>query len=256
MQDHFHDKLSKILVLYDVSYHGYIQSFSEKLKSKGFPNIIAAHAEKNLNFDKSGISGDNQVATSYETSTSDAAGNISVTDDINSCEMDDCGCVSKPPIAISSASTTNLQYAGGLSFHLKEGDDIQDYAIFFIGPAECAQLNNIAMRYSRNKVVVFDPVNLKTNILSLQVNKALMKRFVQVQKVRNASVIGVVAGTLGVDRYMSVLQNVKSLITSSGRKCYTFVVGKINVPKLSNFAEIEAFTLVIHTHTYYIYIYI
>ena len=34
------------------------------------------------------------------------------------------------------------------------------------------------------------------------------------------------------------------LIKSVGKKSYTFVVGKINVPKLANFQEIEAFVLV------------
>jgi diphthamide biosynthesis protein 2 len=34
------------------------------------------------------------------------------------------------------------------------------------------------------------------------------------------------------------------MIEASGRSCYTFVVGKINIAKLANFAEVECFVLV------------
>ena len=35
-----------------------------------------------------------------------------------------------------------------------------------------------------------------------------------------------------------------SSIKSAGKKCYTFLVGKPNVPKLANFPEVDVFVLV------------
>jgi diphthamide biosynthesis protein 2 len=45
-------------------------------------------------------------------------------------------------------------------------------------------------------------------------------------------------GTLGVTRYRTVIDYVKGVIKDSGKKAYTFLVGKPNVPKLANFAEV------------------
>jgi diphthamide biosynthesis protein 2 len=36
----------------------------------------------------------------------------------------------------------------------------------------------------------------------------------------------------------------RRIIKKAGRKAYSFVVGKINVPKLANFSEVDVFVLV------------
>jgi diphthamide biosynthesis protein 2 len=36
----------------------------------------------------------------------------------------------------------------------------------------------------------------------------------------------------------------KQIITAAGKKFYTIVVGKLNVPKLANFSEIDLFVLI------------
>lgn len=56
--------------------------------------------------------------------------------------------------------------------------------------------------------------------------------------------LGIVIGTLGVSRYLQVLESVKRLIISSGKKPYIFAVGKINVAKIANFAEVDTFCLI------------
>lgn len=43
---------------------------------------------------------------------------------------------------------------------------------------------------------------------------------------------------------MRVLESVKRLIVSSGKKPYVFAVGKINEAKIANFAEVDVFCLV------------
>lgn len=57
------------------------------------------------------------------------------------------------------------------------------------------------------------------------------------------SVIGIVVGTLSTASYLSVLDRLKELCKSSGKKYYVFSVGKLNVAKLSNFPEVDVFVL-------------
>ena len=57
-------------------------------------------------------------------------------------------------------------------------------------------------------------------------------------------IVGLLVGTLGVADYMDILERMKKLATLAGKKTYTFVVGKINVPKLANFMEIDIYVLV------------
>ncbi|ORZ40574.1 putative diphthamide synthesis protein-domain-containing protein [Catenaria anguillulae PL171] len=72
----------------------------------------------------------------------------------------------------------------------------------------------------------------------------LMKRYALMQKARDASVIGIVVGTLGVANYLSTIASIKRLIRAHHKKYYTFVLGKLNVPKLANFMDIDVFVLV------------
>ena len=56
--------------------------------------------------------------------------------------------------------------------------------------------------------------------------------------------IGILVGTLGASRYGAIIDKIRETIAISGKKCYTFLVGKPNVPKLANFPEIDVFVLV------------
>ena len=61
---------------------------------------------------------------------------------------------------------------------------------------------------------------------------------------RDASIIGIIVGTMAVGQYRQALQRVKTIIKLSGRKSYMFLIGKINPAKLLNFPEIDVFVLV------------
>lgn len=74
--------------------------------------------------------------------------------------------------------------------------------------------------------------------------KALMRRYHAIAQVESVEIIGILVGTLAVSRYQDMILGLTSLISRVGKKAYVFVVGKINVPKLANYAEIDAFVLV------------
>eukprot|EP00551_Chaetoceros_affinis_P004640 CAMPEP_0203679988 /NCGR_PEP_ID=MMETSP0090-20130426/37724_1 /ASSEMBLY_ACC=CAM_ASM_001088 /TAXON_ID=426623 /ORGANISM="Chaetoceros affinis, Strain CCMP159" /LENGTH=588 /DNA_ID=CAMNT_0050547859 /DNA_START=120 /DNA_END=1886 /DNA_ORIENTATION=- len=88
------------------------------------------------------------------------------------------------------------------------------------------------------KTLSTDPSSL------LGVSRYLNRRFYLTQKAQLASIVGILVGTLSQDRFRTVISSVRQKILDSGRACYTFVVGKINVAKLANFAEIECFVLI------------
>lgn len=68
--------------------------------------------------------------------------------------------------------------------------------------------------------------------------RTVFGRYYLVQRAREAGVIGIVVGTLGVQRYGSVVRSLRKMIEDAGRKAYTLAVGKVNVAKLANFAEV------------------
>ncbi|KAK9695027.1 Diphthamide biosynthesis protein 2, variant 2 [Basidiobolus ranarum] len=131
----------------------------------------------------------------------------------------------------------------GRNYNIPEGKDINDYTLFFIG-GESLTLTNILMTKNKCTVYSYNPETKETRQESAQVNRSLMKRYFLVQKAKDADVIGIVVGTLGVSSYMSMIEHLKKLIKKAGKKQYTFVMGKLNVAKMANFMEIDIYVLV------------
>ncbi|KAL3674365.1 hypothetical protein V7S43_000321 [Phytophthora oleae] len=119
----------------------------------------------------------------------------------------------------------------------------ETFTLLYIG-AETAHLTSILMRYSSVDCFSYNPEMMSTRKEGATVNRALMRRFFLVQQAKEAQIYGILMGTLGVNKYLDVVHGLQKLIKKSGRKSYLFVVGKVNVPKLANYAEIDAFVLV------------
>ncbi|KAJ3246274.1 Diphthamide biosynthesis protein 2 [Chytriomyces hyalinus] len=131
----------------------------------------------------------------------------------------------------------------GRKYTLPDGKLLSQYAIVFIG-GESLTLTNIIMTHSGNQSYSYDPVAKVAREESSAVNKMLRRRYVMVQKAKDAGVIGIVVGTLGVVSYLPLIEHLKKLITACGKKPYLIAVGKPSPAKLGNFLEIEAFVLV------------
>jgi diphthamide biosynthesis protein 2 len=122
-------------------------------------------------------------------------------------------------------------------------------AVLYIG-AESRQLSNVLMRCAQcaGGRFSYDPQRPdsapKLRTESAGANRDLMRRFHQIQRVKEAGVIGIVAAGVGVRGGREMLSQLRTAAESCGRKVYTFAVGRVNVAKLSNFAEVEAFCLV------------
>lgn len=144
-----------------------------------------------------------------------------------------------------STSDENMQviFQFGRQFSLKPGLGVKDYSVFYIGQ-EGATLTNFMMTWNRCTFCSFDPSTDTGRLESVQINRALMKRYYAIERAKDAAVVGILVGTLGVADYLSIIPQLKDAIHKAGKKCYMFAMGKLNVPKLANFMEIDIFVLI------------
>ncbi|CAE6438716.1 unnamed protein product [Rhizoctonia solani] len=115
--------------------------------------------------------------------------------------------------------------------------------ILYIG-GESLALTNFLLTHSSSEVVSYDPQTKSIRRETGAVNKLLMRRYAIIQKARDADVIGILVGTLGVASYLPLMAHLRRLLSKAQKKCYTISVGKLNPAKLANFMEIECFVLV------------
>ncbi|KDE07589.1 hypothetical protein MVLG_02055 [Microbotryum lychnidis-dioicae p1A1 Lamole] len=130
-----------------------------------------------------------------------------------------------------------------IAYELPEGTTIDDCAIFYIG-GESLALNNILMTHGKCPVWSYDPRTREARLESSKTNRMLMRRYATVEKAKDADVIGILIGTLGVASYLPLIKYLRELIASHQKKSYTVAVGKLNPAKLANFMEVECFVLV------------
>jgi diphthamide biosynthesis protein 2 len=82
------------------------------------------------------------------------------------------------------------------------------------------------------------------SLISVSGGRLMSQRYRMVEAIRSASTLGILAGTLGVDRHVEVIETLRSLINDAGKTSYTVLVGKPNPAKLGNFPEVDVFILV------------
>uniref|UniRef100_A0A3B3TZH4 2-(3-amino-3-carboxypropyl)histidine synthase subunit 2 n=1 Tax=Poecilia latipinna TaxID=48699 RepID=A0A3B3TZH4_9TELE len=109
---------------------------------------------------------------------------------------------------------------------------------------EGATLRNFMMTWNRCLFCSFDPASMTGRVESVNVNRALMKRYYAIERAKDANVVGILVGTLGVADYLAIIQQLKETLHRAGKKSYMFAMGKLNVPKLANFLEIDIFVLI------------
>ncbi|XP_065308629.2 2-(3-amino-3-carboxypropyl)histidine synthase subunit 2 isoform X1 [Dermacentor albipictus] len=127
--------------------------------------------------------------------------------------------------------------------YLAEDTSLADYSVLFIGP-ENRTLTNIVLTFNNCACYSYNPSTRKTRQESLAVNQQLMRRYYLIEKAKDANIVGILVGTLGVKNYLSAIGHLKKLIRNAGKKPYTLVTGKLNVAKLANFQEVDVYVLV------------
>lgn len=83
-----------------------------------------------------------------------------------------------------------------------------------------------------------------THLASTTTTPLLRRRYALITRLSTIPIFGILINTLSVSHYLLALQHCQHLISASGKKSYTFVVGKINAAKLANFSEIGGWVVI------------
>ncbi|KAK6940067.1 Diphthamide synthesis DPH1/DPH2 [Dillenia turbinata] len=144
----------------------------------------------------------------------------------------------------SDGMTTGMQYSiGGLTWNLAEGCKMEDYMLFWIGSDNSAFANAV-LTFNDCEIVRYDATENRLLSDTSNQRRILKRRYYLVEKAKDANIVGILVGTLGVAGYLHMIHQMKELITKVGKKAYTFVMGRPNPAKLANFPECDVFIYV------------
>lgn len=146
-------------------------------------------------------------------------------------------------VCLPGPESSRLVCQFGRRFFLKTGLSLTDYSMFYVGE-EGATLRNFMMTWNRCSFSSFNPKTMSGRTESVSINRALMKRYYAIERAKDARVVGILVGTLGVADYLHIIQQLKETLHRAGKKSYMFAMGKINVAKLANFLEIDIYVLI------------
>ncbi|KAK9268335.1 hypothetical protein L1049_000084 [Liquidambar formosana] len=139
---------------------------------------------------------------------------------------------------------TGARYSiGGLVWNLPAGQRLEEYILFWIGSDNSA-FANVVLTFNGCDIVRYDATE-KCLVTDLSQQRRILKcRYYLVEKAKDANIIGILVGTLGVAGYLRIIRLMKELIIGAGKKAYTLVMGKPNPAKLANFPECDVFIYV------------
>ncbi|KAJ1822329.1 Diphthamide biosynthesis protein 2 [Coemansia sp. RSA 2599] len=236
----------RVLVMYDVMYEYCAQDVGRRLRDAGVDDVVVSTiAVSGRLFRPKAGAGAKRTCSSAGPATGESSGCCGGCSGAGAGHGD--GQIGHADADARSGSITSdddeLISAGRSWAPSDDALSIGDYVILYIG-GESLTLTNIMMTQRSKAVVSYDPRQRHVREETAKANRHLNRRYFAVQKARDADVIGIVVGTLAATRYMRVVERLKQMARNAHKKFYLFVVGKLSMNKLANFAEIEAFVLV------------
>ncbi|XP_010524170.1 PREDICTED: diphthamide biosynthesis protein 2 isoform X2 [Tarenaya hassleriana] len=138
------------------------------------------------------------------------------------------------------SGTTTKYTLGGLTWDLSKGDKMEDCLIFWIG-SENSAFANAVLTFNGCDIVRYDAVEDSLATDFSQQRRILKRRYYLVEKAKDANIIGILVGTLGVAGYLHMIHQMQELIAATGKKSYTLAMGRPNPAKLANFPECDVF---------------
>lgn len=237
------DQSKAILLTYDVGYAHQAELVHAALQSQVSLPVILRRIDRQINLDKKGKgreepTEDAEDVSAPEPSTEEPAVDRTPADGVSDLEP-----APTPEGLVPSDELALTVPPSRISYDLPAGVGIDDCTIFYLG-GESLALNNLLMTHGRCSVWSYDPSSRSARLESSKTNRMLMRRYAVVEKAKDADVIGILVGTLGVAAYLPLIGHLRKLIASQHKKSYTVAVGKLNPAKLANFMEVECFVLV------------
>lgn len=120
-------------------------------------------------------------------------------------------------------------------------DPGSSYEIVYISGEDLSNLEAFAVS---NPSIPVHKYTEKEGFTLVNVNTLIRKKLYLIEKIKDASTIGILIATLGVKDYLSAIDRVKQLCKQARKKSYIISVGKPNVAKLANLPEVELFVMV------------
>jgi len=154
-----------------------------------------------------------------------------------------------PGVGLTSSTPLSHFRVSGYSFALPtewsvDSETFRKMHVVWIGSdTNSSLLTNLMLNYNAHAFHAIHPLTSRIRHEVSNVNRTLARRYFLMEKIKNADIIGILIGTLGVADYLSALSHLRRLIRSSGKHCYTVSVGKPNDAKLANFSEIDVFVM-------------
>ncbi|ESQ38557.1 hypothetical protein EUTSA_v10028620mg [Eutrema salsugineum] len=143
------------------------------------------------------------------------------------------------PSSDNLSSSRNYRL-GGLTWDLPQGNKIEDYLLFWIG-SDSSAFANVVLTFNGCDVVRYDAEEDSLETEFTQQRKILKRRYYLVEKAKDANIIGILVGTLGVAGYLHMIHHMQALISAAGKKSYILAMGRPNPAKLANFPECDVF---------------
>ncbi|KAF8110745.1 hypothetical protein N665_0079s0060 [Sinapis alba] len=144
------------------------------------------------------------------------------------------------PSGEDSLSSSRNYRLGGLTWDLPEGSKIEDYLLFWMG-SDSSAFANVVLTFNGCDVVRYDAEEDSLVTEFTQQRRILKRRYYLVEKAKDANIIGILVGTLGVAGYLHMIHHMQALISAAGKKSYILAMGRPNPAKLANFPECDVF---------------
>lgn len=121
---------------------------------------------------------------------------------------------------------------------------LREYDIFHISQPLTSLLLTLSSRAGAIHIYPTSSVPADPIAVSASSAATLRRRYALLTSLSTCSIFGILINTLSVKNYLHIVEHVKDLIATAGKKSYTFVVGKINAAKVANFSEIGGWVII------------
>ncbi|XP_036925531.1 2-(3-amino-3-carboxypropyl)histidine synthase subunit 2 isoform X1 [Sturnira hondurensis] len=137
----------------------------------------------------------------------------------------------------------------GRRFPLAPGRCLEEYGAFYVGGsgASCdpdPDLSRLLLGWAPERPFFSCcPDTGRTHDEGGRAGRLRARRRYLVERARDAHVVGLLVGTLGVARHLEALAHLRNLTRAAGKRSYVLALGRPTPPKLANFPEVDVFVL-------------
>ncbi|NP_001306098.1 2-(3-amino-3-carboxypropyl)histidine synthase subunit 2 isoform f [Homo sapiens] len=139
----------------------------------------------------------------------------------------------------------------GRRFPLAPGRRLEEYGAFYVGGSKASpdpdldpDLSRLLLGWAPGQPFSSCcPDTGKTQDEGARAGRLRARRRYLVERARDARVVGLLAGTLGVAQHREALAHLRNLTQAAGKRSYVLALGRPTPAKLANFPEVDVFVL-------------